>query len=424
MTENKKINSKDKRKEFQQKVADNFLKLLDPNSPENSAIFKNSWQSISNLPQSMSTGKQYRGINLVNLYFVALAQEYKDPRWATFNQIKAMGGTVKKGEKASQIQYNFFRLSKKGQDLLKEDVGKVKLITAKDYKTGKEKIKETYTGAEKRQLEKLYPELNGYPMENYLYYQTTTYLVFNADQCDGIKPLEVVERNINENELVTTIADNMGVQIYHEGNESYYSRLTDSITLPKKEVFFSDYGYNATALHELSHASGAKKRLNRTVKGRFGDENYAFEELVAEISSAIASTNLIPNSEEDFEKYKKEHMESHLAYVKDWYSVVKEHPDVLEKAIEEATLASDYLELNGNLMTVEEFNRIHTRECKCEIEDGKIITHAIRTELSLQESLKEVAEQAQEVSGEITPSNVTSLNEVTEEQEIHNRLHM
>jgi antirestriction protein ArdC len=51
-------------------------------------------------------------------------------------------------------------------------------------------------------------------------------------------------------------------------------------------------GYYSTLVHELTHWSGASRRLGRDFGKRFGDDAYAAEELVAEIGAAFLCAEL------------------------------------------------------------------------------------------------------------------------------------
>ena len=55
----------------------------------------------------------------------------------------------------------------------------------------------------------------------------------------------------------------------------------DTVTLPSPNAFHSIEAYFSTRYHELGHATGSAKRLNRQFGKRFGDDAYAFEEIVA-----------------------------------------------------------------------------------------------------------------------------------------------
>ena len=142
----------------------------------------------------------------------------------------------------------------------------------------------------------------------------------------------------------------MGVSIEHGGANAYYNGSSDRIYLPLKEAFFSEYEYNATALHELSHATGAPERLNRKQGNGFGSPEYAYEELVAEISSSFMGEHL------QFEQT-KEHIQNHIAYVQSWIQSIQNEPDILIRAIREAENAANLLEYHAGILTKEAYQK-------------------------------------------------------------------
>ena len=128
--------------------------------------------------------------------------------------------------------------------------------------------------------------------------------------------------------------------------------------MPDPGAFVSSYAYNATALHELAHSTGASHRLNRNISGLFGSEDYAFEELVAEMTSCMVSTNYVMN-DSGVDEYLKDHAENHKRYVKSWAKAIISNPNCLVQAIKCAELATDFLELHGGLMDISTFNKHH-----------------------------------------------------------------
>ena len=60
------------------------------------------------LPKNIQTDKPYRGGNSVYLSVTQTAKGYSDHRWATYKQIKDMGGQVRKGEKATHVLFYKF----------------------------------------------------------------------------------------------------------------------------------------------------------------------------------------------------------------------------------------------------------------------------------------------------------------------------
>lgn len=133
------------------------------------------------------------------------------------------------------------------------------------------------------------------------------------------------------------------------GIERFIDLSEDKVHLPLPSAFDSNYDYNSTALHELGHATGAANRLNRDMGGGFGGEEYAKEELVAEITSAFMGVYLGDNSEAT-----DNDLNNHKAYVQSWISSIKEKPDVLFNAIKQAEVATQYMEEKGELIKEKE----------------------------------------------------------------------
>ena len=111
----------------------------------------------------------------------------------------------------------------------------------------------------------------------------------------------------------------MHISYKEEGNEAYYNPKIDEIHIPKSSQFKDEYSYYATQLHELSHATGHPSRLNRDIINTFGSEEYAKEELRAEISSSI----------------------------RNWIDILKNQPAELFKAIKDSDEIVNYLDKNG-----------------------------------------------------------------------------
>ena len=121
--------------------------------------------------------------------------------------------------------------------------------------------------------------------------------MFNVQQIDGL-PLAAPEQGISS-DVEPTIFDPLprvenfiqqcGATIIERGQIAYFRPATDEIVLPERRLFDDSANFYATALHELTHWTGGKKRLNRDMKGSLGNASYAFEELIAELGSAFFS---------------------------------------------------------------------------------------------------------------------------------------
>lgn len=294
--------------EFRKSVAEMFINGL----RQDGLQWKKGWKTDGLLPENGATGAEYHGINRLNLFFTAMARGYEDTRWMTFNQIRDKGYHLQKGSKGTKIEYWF-----------------------------------PYDRTEKKPIswEKYHDEILSGRNENDFTTLVKVYTVFNGDNIEGLPEKEIYRNlNVEPSEIINNISTGMSVPIIHDAKEdrSYYIPSKDEIHLPLPEKFMSTEAYNATALHELAHSTGHPERLNREKGGEFGDEKYAFEELVAEITSVFMSVHTgIDPADMD--------METHQAYVNDWIEVIEKSPDVLVKAVKQAEAAADYMEEKGGI---------------------------------------------------------------------------
>ena len=150
------------------------------------------------------------------------------------------------------------------------------------------------------------------------------YTVYNIEDVEGMKPKYVhsqgpVAHNTPKEEIDKAVAEYLarsGVTLRHyEQGRSYYRPSADEIILPHMNQFFNAESYYATLFHEMGHSTGIAERLNRKMGGRFGDEEYSAEELVAEITSAV----LCNHFGIDTSKIQR----NTAAYIQNWLSVLK-----------------------------------------------------------------------------------------------------
>lgn len=247
------------------------------------------------LPVNASTGKHYRGINVFVLWDQAQGKGYSSPSWVTFNQANALKGHVRKGEKGTGVVF-YKRLSRTKSLNLEDEV----------------------------------------LLEEQSFWVLRTYTVFNLDQVDGLDHLkakpETIEPFAAIEEAEGLLVDS-GAEIHHAGiDKAFYDRLGDFITLPLRESFKSPEAYYGTALHELTHWTGHKDRLDREFGKRFGDQAYAFEELVAEMGAAFLCVSCgIPYDTQ------------HASYIGDWMKILKDHKRAIFTAAAKAQAAMDFV---------------------------------------------------------------------------------
>ena len=260
--------------------------------------WKRPW--TGHLPTNYDSGKEYRGVNILTLGIAEMINGYSSPYWLTFLQANKHGGHIKKGEKATYIVFS----DKKIREVEKEDGTKDK---------------------------KIYHFIKSFP-------------VFNWDQTEGVPKKEsgtALNPDRDLIEVCNSILSGMPrPPAYREsGNSAYYVPKQDLVNLPPIETFKTTEGYVATKFHEYAHSTGHKARLNRLgVMGvaAFGGEEYSFEELVAELTSAyLCARNGIDNT-----------LENSSAYIQHWIEVLKNDRTMLMKASGKAMLAVDYILAN------------------------------------------------------------------------------
>jgi len=293
-------------RDLRREVTDNIVQMLE----KGVAPWQKPWErgagSIG-MPMNPTTERAYRGGNAIHLMATGLQKGYSDPRWMTYQQAAGKGWHVRRGEKGTQIEF---------WDTRTPDDTSAPQADHDGRKT--EQVRKTADG-ERTLVHRIYT-------------------VFNATQIDGIPdyapkrptPFEVAQSG-------EEILRNSGAKIAHDQrDQAYYSRVEDAIHLPPRESFKDTPGYYGTALHELAHWSGHPSRLNRSTLNesyRFGDLNYAKEELRAELASVfLAAERGIPHDPEQ-----------HAAYVGSWITALKQDKNEIFRAARDASAATDFL---------------------------------------------------------------------------------
>jgi antirestriction protein ArdC len=243
------------------------------------------------------TGKNYRGINVLELMLTADEKGYKSPFWMTFNQASQLKAHVKKGEKATRVVY----------------WGDFAKATGKVDSNGEEEVKR---GKFLRM-----------------------YYVFNAEQISGLPDkFYAQEELLDENtrlENCDRFVKNTGANIEVKGSQPAYYPTWDRIRMPAYEDFKNADSYYSTIFHELIHWTGKCGRTDRKDKWSwFGDEAYAREELVAELGAAFLCAALGIASEP---------REDNASYLAGWSKILKNDKKAFMDAASAAQKAVDYL---------------------------------------------------------------------------------
>ncbi|MCP3673854.1 MAG: integrase arm-type DNA-binding domain-containing protein [Gammaproteobacteria bacterium] len=175
------------------------------------------------------------------------------------------------------------------------------------------------------------------------YNMLKSYNVFNADQVEGYEPatgeelgtLGTVERIDQIEQFVSAT----GADIHEDKNMACYCPASDHIEMPSQNKFFeteqsATENYYAVLLHELTHWTGGKQRLNREQASQSKKESYAFEELIAELGSAFLCAQF---------EIKQQGRDDHARYIKSWLQALKNDKKFIFKASAQAQKAIDYL---------------------------------------------------------------------------------
>ncbi len=242
------------------------------------------------------TGRPYRGLNIMLLNLVAMMKGFVDPRWLTYRNAEKLGGHVKKGENGVGIVFWKFLPVKE-----QEESDSVSDADDNDPKV--------------------------IPFAR-------MYTVFNVEQCEDLDlpaletPVEFEDTGNPDAEKILSLP-----VLKHGGSRAYYSKAKDFIALPVREAFESLDFYFATAFHETIHWTGHPARLHRQFGKRFGDQDYAFEELVAEIGAAFLGAKTgIP-----FEEMR------HPGYIDYWLSILRKDNRAIFTAAAKAQTAADFV---------------------------------------------------------------------------------
>jgi len=268
-----------------------------------------SWMKLWQVPSPASlNGHYYRGINRL----VLSSDPYKSRVYGTFQQIRANGGQVRKGEKSTII---VFWKNSMEQD---ETTGETKKMFLLKF-----------------------------------------YHVFNSEQADfdeqGTKKIAELQNLVTEKvnsehmeaeSIIEGYENRPDIHYSDKEDRAYYAPMADMISVPDKKYFKNSSAFYRTLFHELCHSTGHPKRLNRYdgMSNSFGDIPYSKEELVAELCSSflagIAHLDLdIRNS---------------AAYIRGWASALRDNQKWVMWAAARAEKAADHILGNASSYAVSE----------------------------------------------------------------------
>ena len=250
------------------------------------------------IPANLSSGRPYRGINILLLNLQQMASGYSTNRWLTYQQARALGAQVRRGESGTGIV--FFKM-------LEADGA----------------VRTAHHAANDEPTRKVFPMLR-------------SFTVFNASQVDGLPDALTVVPEPPEGwtpiAAAEAVLERSGADIRHGGDRAFYRPADDVIQLPPPAVFPEATSYYNVALHELTHWTSHPDRCNRQLSSRAHLESYAFEELVAEIGSAFLSSHCGLPSESQ-----------HVSYISSWLQALRNDKRLVFTAASLAQKAADFL---------------------------------------------------------------------------------
>ena len=323
---------KNKSDEILKKFADMMVKIIKKANANN---WKKGWMgvngSIQGLPQNIS-GRTYSGGNSFFLMFNTAEKGYKTPVYMTFKQANEQNLHVKSGEKSVPI----FKWG----------------LSIKD-ENGKRVSEEDYNAMS--QEERVTMDVRPFPKMFHVFNIDQTNLEeVNKKRYDAIVArFKTPEQEVKDTEgmYVNEALDRMfeqkawhaNIQYDKPADQAFYRPSTDTIVLPMKEqfklgktpeeVYHDGMEYYSTALHEMAHSTGHESRLDRKF-GAQGTDNYAHEELIAEMTSALVGSTM---------GFDRKILENNANYLSGWLSRLRDKPETITTIMTDVGKASDMI---------------------------------------------------------------------------------
>ena len=345
-TYSKSPESSEEHRSAEDRALDKFADMMIEKIKDISQDWKKPWFTEGSMtwPKNFD-GREYNGMNALMLMLHCEKEGFKIPVFMTFDRVNGLN--FKGGRKTGSTQ----ALDKDGQPLPQVSVNKgsksfpvfLTTFTVVDPETH-EKIKyDDYKklSNEEKAKYRVYPKLNVYNVFNI---QQTNLAearpdiyqkIVDANSVTMDKPertgeefsIPVVDEMIRSNKWICPIKPRYG-------DDAYYSISKDEIVVPEKKQFNEGESFYGTLFHEMTHSTGAESRLDRLKPTSFGSAEYAREELVAELGSALIAqrygiTKLIK--------------EDSAAYLKSWLESLNESPDFIKTTLTDVKKATSMI---------------------------------------------------------------------------------
>lgn len=286
--------------------------------------------SFQGIPENYS-GRTYNAGNAFMLNLFSSIKNYSVPVFLTFKQAMDNDLKIKKGAKAFPVVYWDFTI--------KDQNGNK--ISYLDY----------------RRLDK--EEQKNYNLKPFL----KEYYVFNVDQTNLQEVNPEKYQALKDKFKLPEIKDGSGMYVHNAldkmiqeqswycpikadrlSDSAFYSPSADIIVVPQKEQFkthntkediYTDgMEFYSTLLHEMTHSTGSPDRLNREKGGKFGDDKYAKEELVAELTAAMIGNTM---------GFDSSITDNSAKYLDSWVATLKENPNFIISVLADVNKAAEMI---------------------------------------------------------------------------------
>lgn len=295
--------------------------------------WKKGWtdgEAMIGLPQNV-TGRVYTGSNAFLCQLHTMKKNYKVPVYLTFPQLKDLGAHPKKGEKSIPIFKWGFSIYNR--------------------ETGKKATLEEYDSLTKEERDEKYKVIPYLKIFNEWNIDQTNLEEVNKEKYDALLSKFEAKEIKDDNGMYSNAAiDQMlasqswvcPVEYTQQNPSALYNKSRDVIIVPRKdqfnisdtpeEIYKDGEEYYSSLIHEMAHSTGHESRLNRlSPDGKFGGDEYAKEELVAELTAAMVGSAL---------GFDSRIRDNNTAYLKSWMSALKKEPKFLLSVMSDVNKAS------------------------------------------------------------------------------------
>jgi antirestriction protein ArdC len=284
-------------RDLYQEVTDKIIAALE----EGTLPWRHGWnQAVCGGPMNPTTGRAYRGINILLLGMRQVVRVNDDPRWCSYRQAQERGWQVREGERGTTIVF-YRKLQKRSNTILGDN-------NDADSSSG----------------------------EHRSCFVLRASAVFHASQIEGmplyVPPLPEATPWISP-EAINIIVANSGALIRYGGAQAFFRPSSDHIQMPPRESFEDAGHFAQTILHELGHWVCGKPRLDLSGNARFGSEAYALEELVVDMAAQNVCAVLGIDA----------HLNNSASYVASWLKALKNDKRAIFRAASDAQRVADHI---------------------------------------------------------------------------------